>query len=91
MSFWVRDLHDNAMPGGTTVSLSVSGAGLTVTAPTSFAVPCSAIAAGTKFPGITIFPFTITSGTTLGVGTATLTVTTPKLVQTIAQFSVTVP
>jgi len=44
--------------------------------------------AGTKFPGITIFPFTITSGGTAGTGVATLKVTTPKGVQTIAQFQV---
>ena len=91
LRFWVRDLHGNVMPGDTTVSLSVSGAALQVTAPSSFNVPCSSIAAGTKFDGITVFPFRITSGSTIGVGSATLTVRTPNGVQTISQFSVSVP
>lgn len=78
LSFWVRDLHDNVMPAGTTVSLTADGAGLGVSQPASFDVPCSAIAATSKFPGITLFSFTVTSGNTTGSGVVTLTVTTPK-------------
>src|SRR5690606_12410105 len=36
LSFWVRDVNGNVMPGGTTVQLSSSGAGLSVTQPNSF-------------------------------------------------------
>jgi hypothetical protein len=89
-TFWVRDLHGNPMPGGTTVALSTSGAGLQVAAPASFAVPCTFVAAGTHYPGITEFSYSVTTGTTLGTGVMTLTVTTPKGTVTIAQISITV-
>lgn len=90
VSFWVRDVNSNVMPGGTTVVMSASGSGLSVAAPTTFTVPCSAIAAGVEFPGITLFSFTVTSGATDGSGVLTLTVTTPRGQITIAQISVTV-
>jgi len=89
-TFWVRDLHGNPMPGGTTVALSASGAGLQVAAPASFAVPCTSAAAGTQFPGITVFSYSVTTGTTTGTGVITLTVNTPKGTVTIAQISITV-
>ena len=90
LNFWVRDLHDNPMPGLTVVDISASGAGLAAVPPTTFAVPCSAIPAGTKFPGITTFGFNITTGTTTGTGVVTLKVTTPKGIQTVVSITVTV-
>jgi hypothetical protein len=89
--FHVRDFNENVMPGGTTVRLTASGAGLSVSQPNSFEVPCSTIDAGTQFPGITQFNFTVTSGTTTGTGVVTLTVETPRGLQTLYQTSVTVP
>jgi hypothetical protein len=90
VSFWVRDVNDNVMPGGTSVRLSGSGAGLSVSQPNAFDVPCSGIPAGSQFPGITVFSFTVTSGTTLGSGVLTLTVTTPLGLETVFQVSVTI-
>jgi hypothetical protein len=91
VNFWVRDVNGNVMPGGTTVALTASGAGLGVSQPAAFEIGCSAIAANTPFPGITTFPFTVTSGTTTGTGVITLTVTTPLDVVTTVQIPVTVP
>jgi len=91
VSFWVRDANNNVMPGGTTVALSASGGGLSVSAPSSFTVPCSAIAAGVEFPGITAFSFTVTSGSQPGSGVLTLTVTTPSGLVSIRQMNATVP
>lgn len=91
ITFWVRDLHNNVLPGGTTVALTSAGSGgVTVTAPTSFPVPCSAIPAGSKFGGITLFSFGLTSGTSTGTSVISLTITTPKKTVTIAQISVVV-
>lgn len=87
---WVRDLHGNVMPGGTTIALSASGAGLTVTQPSSFDVPCATPPANSEFPGVTDFGFTVTSGSTTGSGIVTLTITTPKGLVTTQQISVTV-
>jgi hypothetical protein len=89
VTFWVRDVNNNVMPGGTTVALGANGAGLAVSAPTSYPVPCTGIPAA-EFPGITQFTFTITSGTTDGSGVITLTVTTPRGIATIVQIPVTV-
>jgi len=88
--FWVRDVNANVMPGGTTVAASANGAGLSVPAPNSFDVPCSAIPAGSQFPGHTMFSFTLVTGTDVGTGVLTLTVTTPRGLATIVQISVTV-
>jgi hypothetical protein len=90
LTFWVRDANNNVMPGGTSVSLTASGAGLSVTQPNSFDVPCSAIPANTQLPGITTFTFSVTTGATTGTGVLTLTVETPRGLVTITQFSVTV-
>ncbi len=90
VSFWVRDLHDNVMPGGTTVSVTASGAGLSVSQPNSFTVPCAAPPAGSQYPGITTFGFTITSGSGTGQGVVTLTVKTPEGVVSTFQYAVTV-
>ncbi len=62
VSFWVDDVNSNVMPGGTTVALTATGAGLRVSQPSSFTVPCSAVASGVEFPGITLFTFNVTSG-----------------------------
>jgi hypothetical protein len=91
VSFLIYDVNGNVLPGGTTVALGVSGAGLSVAAPNSFAIPCTGIYKTTPFGGITQFNFTITAGSTGGSGVVTLTVTTPKGLVTIYQFSATVP
>lgn len=90
LNVWMRDLHGNIMPGGTTIAVTASGSGLQVTQPSSFDVPCSAISAGTPFPGITTYGFTVTSGSTTGSGVITLTITTPKGLVTTKQISVSV-
>jgi len=90
VSLWVRDVNGNVMPGGTTVQLSASGAGVAVPAPNSFDVPCSAIPAGVQFPGVTVFNFSVTSSSTLGSGIITLTVTTPLGLASVVQIPVTV-
>jgi hypothetical protein len=77
IDLWVRDLHGNPMPGGTTVAGSVSGAGLQVSLPNTNTGPCSTLGANTEQMGITRFQFVVTSGTTTGTGSFTLTVTTP--------------
>jgi hypothetical protein len=91
LSFLIYDVNGNVMPGGTTVSLSASGAGLSVAAPTSFAIPCTGIWKNTPFGGLTQFNFTVSASSTAGTGVVTLTVTTPKGNVTILQFNATVP
>ncbi|MEJ0037208.1 MAG: Ig-like domain-containing protein [Gammaproteobacteria bacterium] len=90
LSFTVLDVNGNIMPGGTTVALSASGSGLSVAAPGSFAVPCALPAVNASIAGQTVFGFTVNSGTTLGTGVATLTVTTPRGTVTTAQVNITV-
>jgi hypothetical protein len=90
-SFYIRDINNNVMPGGTTVSATISGAGLAISAPASFTVPCSAVAAGVQFPGITSFSFGVTSTATTGQGVLTLDVKTPSGRETITQYTIAVP
>jgi hypothetical protein len=90
-SYWIRDVNGNVMPGGTTVTVTASGGGLSVTQPSTFTVPCSTIAANSVFPGITAFSFGVTSGTTSGTGVVTLSVRTPSDRVTVYQISVSVP
>jgi hypothetical protein len=90
-TFWVRDLHGNVMPGGTVVSLSASGGGLTVSNPSTFTTPCSAQPAGAKFSGTTLYSFTVTTSGTTGTGVVTLSVKTPSGLDNISQYSVAVP
>ena len=90
VSFWVDDVNSNVMPGGTTVGLAATGAGLQISQPSSFTVPCSAVASGVEFPGITLFSFNVTSGSADGTGVITLTITTPRGIVTIIQIQVTV-
>ncbi len=90
LSFLIYDVNGNVLPGGTTVALGASGAGLTVAAPSSFGIPCTGIWKNTPFGGITQFSFTISASTTTGTGVVTLTVTTPKGLVTIYQFNVAV-
>lgn len=96
LTYYVRDVNNNVMPGGTTVTLSASGASLGVAQPSSFTVPCSAIPPSPNIStnavsGINTFPFTVTSGGTAGTGVVTLTVTTPQNVTTVYQISMTNP
>jgi hypothetical protein len=89
--FNVRDSNGNIMPGGTTVSLSASGASLGVASPSSFSVPCATPDVDDRVSGQTDFPFSVTSGVTVGNGVVTLTVTTPRGVATVHQISVSNP
>ncbi len=88
ISFWVRDVNDNPMPAGTTISLSASGGGFSVVAPNSFTVPCTAISAGVAFPGLTTFSFTITASPTATSAVITLETVTPGGITTITQIPV---
>jgi hypothetical protein len=91
IDLWVRDANGNAMPGGTTVSASASGSGLTVAPPNSGTVPCTTLARNVEAIGITRFRFVVTSGTTVGTGSFTVTVTTPtKKVATTFTIQITV-
>lgn len=76
-ALWIRDVNGNPLPGGTTISASTSGAGLTTAQPSTATVPCSTLAAGVESNGITQFGFTVTSGTTTGTGTFTVAIKTP--------------
>jgi hypothetical protein len=87
---WIRDVNGNPMPGGTTVSVTANGAGLTAATPTGATVPCTTLPANVEASGITLFGFTVTSGTTLGTGSFSVTVTTPKGVATTFTVNVTV-
>jgi hypothetical protein len=89
-TLWIRDVNGNPMPGGTTVSATASGAGLTSPVPPGGTVPCTTLPANVIQNGITGFSFTITSGTTLGTGSFSVTVSTPKGVVTTFTVGVTV-
>lgn len=91
LTVWVRDVNGNPMPAGTTVALTATGAGLGVASPSSYSVPCAAIGINQQVSGVTVFPFTITSGTQTGQGVLTLTITTPRGLVTTRQISATVP
>ena len=90
LSFLIQDVNGNVMPGGTTVALQASGAGLQTSQPNSFDVPCTTIAANSQVSGLTVFNFTITSGNNVGTGVVTLTVEAPSGLQTLMQIPVTV-
>jgi hypothetical protein len=90
VDLWVRDVNGNPMPGSTRIAATTSGSGLGVGQPSSDTVPCSAQAAGLEVNGITRFQYVVTSGATLGTGTFTVTVTTPKGVVTRYSIQVTV-
>ncbi len=88
ITFWVRDTLGNIMPGGTTVTLTANGAGLSVAQPSAFSVPCATPAIGAQFSGQTKFSFTVNSGTTLGTGVVTLTVRAPSGTTTTLQVNI---
>ena len=82
--FSVADLNFNPMPAGTMVAASVSGAGLTVGAPTSYTVPC------TTEPGSYGFFVQAGTGATAGsTGRLTLTITAPGGLATVAFYTFT--
>jgi hypothetical protein len=89
ISFYVRDARGNVMPAGTTVRLQASGASLGVASPSSFTVGCSTT--NGEVSGTTVFPFTVTSGSTAGSGVLTLTITTPRNNVTTVQIPASVP
>ncbi|MEO7774790.1 MAG: hypothetical protein ABIT36_07565 [Steroidobacteraceae bacterium] len=89
ITLWVRDARGNPMPGGSDVTGTIAGGGLALGAPTAFKIPCSKTAAGTQVSGVTVYSFTVISGTTAGSGVFTLTVKTPSGLETIVQVGVT--
>ncbi len=88
---WARDVNGNPLPAGTTVTLTASGAGLSIASPNSYTIPCVLMDSGGQVAGATIFPFTIVSGTATGQGIVTLTITTPRGNVSTTQISATVP
>ena len=90
ISVWVRDSNGNAMPGSTVISGTVANAGLSIIAPSSFTMPCTAAPANSLVSGATVFTFGVASGTTLGTGQFTVSVKTPKGNETLARINVTV-
>jgi hypothetical protein len=89
ISFYVRDARGNAMPSGTTVRLEATGASLSVASPNNFTIGCSTTTG--EVSGTTVFPFTVTSGSTGGSGVLTLTITTPRNNVTTVQIPASVP
>lgn len=92
---WVRDGRGNVMPGGTTVTATASGSGVTLAEPATYGVLCGAPAANStsaaqSIPGFTRFSFTVL-GTAAGSGLVNVSVKTPKGTESIAQLSITVP
>jgi len=90
ISVWVRDSNGNPMPGSTVVSGTVANAGLSIIAPSSFAMPCTTAPANSLVGGATVFTFGVASGTTLGTGQFTVSVKTPRGNETLARINVTV-
>lgn len=90
ITVWVRDINGNPMPGSTIISGSVANAGLSIIAPSSYNMPCTAAPANSLVSGATVFTFGVASGTTLGTGQFTVSVKTPKGNETLARISVTV-
>jgi hypothetical protein len=87
---WIRDVNGNVMPGGTTVSASVSGnagTNLSLAGPSSYEVPCTLVPIDSK-NSATVFPFSLTSTASSGTGVFTFTVTTPNGVKTTNQIGV---
>jgi hypothetical protein len=89
-NLWIRDVNGNPMPGSTTITASASGAGLQVAQPNAATVPCSALASGVEVNGVTLYSFTVTSGSTAGTGSFILTIKTPKGLTTTLVVNVTV-
>jgi hypothetical protein len=81
-NLWIRDINGNPMPGGTTVTGAVNGAGLAISIPNIFTVPCSPLPANVVQNGVTGFAFSVAAGATSGDGTFVITVKTPKNVTT---------
>ena len=90
ISVWVRDGNGNPMPGSTVISGTVANAGLSIIAPSSYNMPCTAAPANSLVSGATVFTFAVASGTTLGTGQFTVSVKTPKGNETLARINVTV-
>ena len=83
-SFSVRiaDDHNQQMPGGTTVTTTVSpSSATTVIAPTSYAWPCSEAVGGQ------VITFTTAAGSTPSPGMLLITVTTPDKIVTTQSFA----
>ena len=90
ITVWVRDINGNPMPGSTVISGSVANAGLSIIAPSTYNMPCTAAPANTLVNGATVFSFGVASGTTLGTGQFTISVKTPKGNETLARVNITV-
>jgi hypothetical protein len=78
-SFSIRltDLHNQQMPGGTTMSITASpSSATTIVSPTAYVAPCSEAVGGQSIPIIT------SAGSTPSAGTLLLTITTPAGITT---------
>jgi hypothetical protein len=92
LTFWVRDVNGNAMPGSTTVKGAVSGGGLSIGQPTELSVPCTTLPANLERNGVTLFSYSVSvaTGTTVGsTGAFNLEVKTPRGITTVFSYTVT--
>jgi hypothetical protein len=77
----ISDTNNQQMPGGTTVSATVSPSGATaIVTPTGYAWPCSGAVGGQ------VITFTTAAGSTPGPGNLIITVTTPGGIATTQSF-----
>lgn len=90
VTVWIRDVNGNPMPGGSVVTGTISGSGLTLNDPSSFTLGCSAQSPNVLTGGLTQFTFNVTA-TASGSGLLTISVKTPKGNETLTQVSITVP
>jgi hypothetical protein len=81
--FVVRDVNDEPMPAGTTIALTASGNGGSVSDPSAFTVPCMTA----DDPASNTYTFGVTGADDVGTGVLTLKVTSPSGVQSIYQYA----
>ena len=91
VQFWIRDRNGNPMPGNTEVSATFSGTGVTVAAPSTFKIPCSTAAVNAQVGGTTLFSFALTAANAAGSGQLTISVKTPRGLETLGSVTVNVP
>jgi hypothetical protein len=82
-SFVFADLNDNPLPAQTTISASIAGTGLSISAPSNFTVPC------TTEPTVYSFTVTVSNDAQVNVNrTMTITVTSPGGLTTPLTYTV---
>ncbi len=90
VTVWIRDINGNPMPGGSTVTGTISGSGVTLGEPSTFTLGCSAQSPNVQTGGLTVFSFNV-SATAAGSGLLSISIKTPKGNETLTQVSITVP